>query len=174
MAHRHSFRYSSCKGKNVTFRCSCGEFRERKAKREEAQWLKESLKKSSLVHKVWHDFVQRFGDSPKSWKCEGADFQDRVEKWAEKYPNDVRITTCDDSYFSTSLLVLIEHRTANAYMGTTVVVIPQCSGDPPSQFFLYPGHALALIEALKDVRAKAVPVEKADAKRSREPRRWRL
>jgi len=175
--HRHQFRYSGCRGTiEVTFRCSCGETKTRRPTKAEIRWLKDEWAESSRIHRVWHNFVRRFREKESgAWKyTDNADLQERVEKWAERYPKDVRIVGCDDSYFSTSLLVLVEHQTAKSYMGTTVVFLSQCSGDPPAEFFLYPGHTQALLEALKDVRSKARLIERGRTKRRRDLSHWRF
>lgn len=58
---------------------------------------------------------------------------------------------CDDTYFASSNLVLIEHASKTEYMGTTVVFIPQCTGEDPVEFFLYPGHRECLVKFLKSL-----------------------
>jgi hypothetical protein len=81
----------------------------------------------------------------------------RVARWAKKYPEDVRIVGVDDSYYSGSDLVLIEHRGKVGYHGTTVIFIAQCSGDPPVRFFLYPSHRDSLMAALMAIKQAALP-----------------
>jgi hypothetical protein len=152
------------------------------------------------IHAIWHDFQRRFYRTKfgRGWKKSkngtlvrtkreylvpdsyaptherfrwyGYDLMQRIEKWAAQFPHDVRVVGCDDSYHSGSDLVLIEHRTRDQYMGTTVVYLPQCSGDPPAQFFLYPGHRDDLVCALQSVRAASRPVERAQQATERRKR----
>ena len=68
-----------------------------------------------------------------------------------------------------SSILLVEHRTARTYMGTTVVVIPQSSG-PPCEIFLDPSDRNALIEALKDIRDGARPAQRAERRRIKDER----
>jgi hypothetical protein len=86
----------------------------------------------------------------------------RVDKWAEKYPKDVKLCHCDDDYFSNAELVLIEHKSQAQYMGTTVVYIPQCTGEQPIQFFLYPDDRRQLIKTLQAIDAVAERVTKKE------------
>lgn len=175
--HRHSYHVSCWNGGNVTFRCKCGEQVERKMTREERSKFREQMslgrfiKPENDIHRVWHSFSKKFitrvNGKDEFNDCPVAELGDKVIRWAKKFPKDVKIVGCDDSYFSCSDLVLIEHRTARKYMGTSVVFIPQCSGDPPAQFFLYPGHLDDLINALKTIKKEAAlrkRLETADSK----------
>jgi hypothetical protein len=130
------------------------------------------------VHRVYHEFCKKFykfhktgeseflgkmfpqGESKPRWT--GYALDQRVEKWAEKYPDDVRMVRVDDDYFSSSSLVLIEHKTKKKYMGTTVVFIPQCAPDPIATFFLYPSHRRGLVEALAAIEGQAKPIQLAE------------
>ncbi len=107
-----------------------------------------TLQIDTSLHKVWFDFCKRFKNEDK-YLFIGYELMQKVEKWAKKYPKDVFISPCDDAVFASSLLVLIEHRTKNEYMGTTVVVIPQCTGETPLEFFLYLTHRKQLIKILE-------------------------
>jgi hypothetical protein len=49
-------------------------------------------------------------------------------------------------------LVLIKHRSRKDWHGVTAIVIPQCSGDDPLAFFMYPGHQKGIIKALGEIR----------------------
>lgn len=173
--HRHRFYVSSWCGGNVTFRCRCGEERERKMDREELRRFREHMyspKPKDNVHRVVHDFYHRFKNKDETWKYRGYDFMERVERWAKKYPGDVRVVGCDDGFFSSSCLVLIEGRAENAYMGTTVIYIPQCTGEPPTEFFLYPGHRGGLIAALQEIGREAEPRQKRQRKAEAAYSKW--
>lgn len=143
-------------GVKVTLECTeCGFYKEREATREEAKFLRPSFgfKQATSVHKVAHEYDRRFKG------LSGYELIVKVERWAKKYPDDVRLVSVDDSHFAGSLLVLIEHRTKTQYMGTSAIIIPQCTGEAPIQFFLYPGHRRELMRALASIEKVAVPVQ---------------
>jgi hypothetical protein len=117
---------------------------------------------ATKLHIIWRDFEKNFRLKGGQYRYVGFDLQERVETWAKKYPKDVRICLCDDAQHSSSCLVLIEHRTKTHYMGTTVVFLPQCSGDPPAEFFLYPNRAEQLLEALQAIRKAAKPIQEKE------------
>lgn len=76
-----------------------------------------------------------------------------VEKWAAKYPKDVKVVRIDDSYHAGSRLFLIDHITKKKYFGITAVVITQCDNQPaPFEFFLYPDHQADLLAKLLGAR----------------------
>jgi len=81
------------------------------------------------------------------WKFSGYEMMRQVEKFAKKHP-EVVICHCDDSYHAGSMVAFIPHRAKEEYWGTTVVSIPQCTGEPPLEMFFYPGHALEIEKAL--------------------------
>ena len=176
-AHRHKFRVSSWRKDTVEFACRCGEHRSREMDAEEkrrhnAEWTWKP-KPENNIHRVYHEFVRRFmtkdGDG---WKYEGYDLMQRVERWAEKHPSEVKITNCDDDHHSSSALVLIEHRCTNDYMGTTVVFIPQCTGESPIRFFLYPNSRDCLVDCLREIARESKPVEKRSRKIEKERSKW--
>lgn len=172
--HRHRFSIHSYPGYCIAYRCHCGEERERKMDREERRRFKEETffpKPKDNIHRVSHDFFKRFKKDEK-WRYVGYDFMKRVKRWATKHPGDARVLRCDDASFCGSSLVLIEHRAENAYMGTTVVYIPQCTGEPPTDFFLYPSHRAGLIAALREIAREAKPREKRQRKVAAERTKW--
>jgi hypothetical protein len=105
------------------------------------------------VHLVYHRFRRRFGDEKSSlgFKTKGHKLMKAIEQWAKRYPTEVQILSCDDSFYAGSMLVLIEHRSVIDYMGTTVVYVPQCTGEQPIEFFLYPERKELLIQGLKNL-----------------------
>ena len=107
---------------------------------------KESAKRTKELHGTWHKFIKTFGGKGE-WKLKGYDFMYAVEKYAEKNP-EITVVGCDDAHFASSSIVLVPHKTGDYYMGTTMLIIPQLVGEIV-EVFLYPGHADALIEALK-------------------------
>lgn len=176
MKHRHYYRSWGSTRDIVYMRCKCGEQIERPATKKEIADFKDMLDfKKPGVHRVWFDFEDRFirhkKDGSCEWKLKGWKFICAVQKWAKKYPRDVRTCRCDDSHFMGSDIVLIEHRVTGGwrkakYMGTTVVIIP-VNGDGPLQVFLYPSHTEPLIKALQEVRREAHPLEKLERQRDR-------
>lgn len=155
----HDFELSSYGGSplRLTFRCSkCKAERHREATQKEAEFFKwPELGSDDDIHKVWHEVVRELtteeGDAFDFDLV--ADWENRLTTLIERYPNHVQHVGCDDSYHSSSDLILVEHATQAAadrpkYMGTTVLYIPQCSGEKPIHFFLYPGHKMALMKAL--------------------------
>ena len=139
------------------------------------------------VHYVWYKFVKafkkevniqwneyttkdkngkdkkvRFRTSNLVYKWSGFELAKRIEKWAKKWPNDIKIVRCDDAYHAGSDLVLIEHKAPVNYMGTTVLYIPQCTGEQPIEFFLYPCHREELVKALNHIGKKAELAQKSE------------
>jgi hypothetical protein len=144
-----------------------------------AAQFKKINKNAKDLHKVWNDFYKRFYPTvivkpgkkfnkpyakltvkqkiavyPKVknvWKWIGYDLMTKVEAWAKKNPS-VRIAYCDDAVHSSSYLVFIPHETKKEYFGTSVVLIPQCSGEEPSSYFLYPNHLDKIESVIKDIQ----------------------
>lgn len=139
------------------------------------------------VHYVWHKFVKafkkeidiqwneytskdkngkdkkvRFRTSNLVYKWSGFELAKRIEKWAKRWPNDIKIVGCDDAYHAGSDLVLIEHKAPVNYMGTTVLYIPQCTSEQPIEFFLYPYHRKELVRALQYIGEKAELAQKSE------------
>lgn len=109
--------------------------------------------KRPIEHRANDDFNRTFRGKqdkagPLEWLYQGADLQDRIHDWAEKWPQDVAICGIDDSHFTSSDVVFILHRKGKKLWGTTVYVITQCDGQPPMEFFMYPGHARWMERAL--------------------------
>jgi len=110
--------------------------------------------KNKNVHYVYHNFESKFKNFDGKWKYIGYDLMVQVAKWAKKFPEDVKIVVCDDSYFAGSDLICIEHRSTHEYMGISVVFIPQCTGEQPTTFFLYPGHRRNFYRTLRSMGKK--------------------
>jgi len=194
--HKHKFRFSGWRGTGaetlVRFRCChgtsglgwCSESVERLATPVEAAHLNQRFAKPPRdrdIHAVAREFDRKFrdytGKIASTWKKTGYALMYAVERWAKKYPEDVRLVSCDDSYFTGSRLVLIEHRAKRSYMGTTLISIPQLS-DNPCEMFLYPHSVEALGKAMRDIRRQATPLEKQEAEdvaeESRVTQSWRF
>jgi len=169
----------STSGTTCRFKCkSCGFEVDRKSTKADINCIKNMFKCTprTNIHRVWHDFSNKFtmiirikGKPTKigkkkfypreeRWRWTGYDLMVRVEKWAKKYKNDVTIVRCDDNYHAGSKMVLIQHRKQHnaEYMGTSIVFIPQCTGENPSRIFLYPDHHDSLIKALKEIKRRNI------------------
>lgn len=150
--HKHNYKVISYSGLTATFVCKCGMNVIINFTKDENQvirrLLKEELRASVGVHRVWYSFIRNFKIKGKEqFKFTGYELITKVEKWAKNHKNDVILCACDDSHFMDSLLCLVDHKTKNSYMGTTMVYIPQ-NGIGTSEAFLYPGHAKGLIAGL--------------------------
>lgn len=103
---------------------------------------------------VFRPFQKEFWDGNRNWKLDKNDLINAIEVWADKQePGNVDLCGCDDSYHMSSDLVMIHHIWTESktkkkhWWGTTVILITQ-DGQPPAEFFLYPGHAKGLIDCL--------------------------
>lgn len=107
-------------------------------------------KKRNPIYRVNDEFTKNFrcGQHMNDWKWDGYELMRRVEEWAKKRPKDVFVAGIDDTYFSSSSLVLVLHRTGKRLWGISCYVLTQCDGIPPKEFFMYPGHAKTLRMAL--------------------------
>jgi len=81
------------------------------------------------------------------FKYKGYEMMKRMEAFAKKHP-DVVICGSDDSFHAGSMVAFIPHRALTEYWGTTVVIIPQCTGEPALEMFFYPGHAIEIEKAI--------------------------
>ena len=173
--HKHRWQTSGTSLYIAHFQCSdknCDARVARPVTPEEAAWhnkyhsLKAWTNPDTDVHRVWHKFNKKFknlnepGYRP-AWKMRGYELMMAVEKWAEEYPDYVTIVNCDDSYHSGSRLVIFEHKAPKYYMGTTVIFIPQCTGEPPTEFFLYPEERSIFIRALQALNGPMRKAKKA-------------
>lgn len=115
-------------------------------------------RKANRMHLVWWDFQRRFINKKGKFTKLGYPLMKAVERWAAKYPMDVEICTVDDSYHAGSALVLVQHRMSpRKVWGVSVVYIPQCTGESPISFFLYPSHYRELAPALARIRWEKEP-----------------
>ncbi|MDD5511490.1 MAG: hypothetical protein PHI12_11880 [Dehalococcoidales bacterium] len=113
------------------------------------RYLKGVHKETTVLHRTWHTLERKFKDvETEKWKLSNRELMDTIEHWAKRR-KDVHILTVDDSYFASSFLVLVEHKTAHQFMGVTALFIPQCAPGKPTEFFLYPCHAAPLYRLLR-------------------------
>jgi hypothetical protein len=165
---KHVWKWCSRCGEEEEQRCKkCGKHRTVKLSKKQAAKHRRELKQmlspkpEHNIHRVYHKFVHLFGDGLfKPWVATGYELMKKVSRWAKHYPDDVHILSCDDNHHCGSDLVLIEHKPQKPikgkyeWFGITVVYIPQCSGEDPIQFFLYPGHQNGLERKLREIRLK--------------------
>lgn len=172
MKHRHHFRHAWYSGKEIGFRCRCGEEKRRpttdKEKREIAESWGKREKRSGAMHRISWDFSKRFKTADRQgWKKEGYELMAAVEKWAAKHPT-VIVTGCDDYCYAGARLVLIPHERRGEYWGTTVYFLQQFG--PPAEFFLYPGHLDGMLSALKKLKKKFRKPEEKELRFSWKPK----
>jgi len=174
--HKHHWMVCSWCGKEVTYRCKCGEEFTRKMTAEERKrqgaWLLLREPRATDVHHVWHKVP-----FPKSFETmKGQDKKieagDAIEKFAKRYPGEVIPLWCDDSYFAGSRLFLFTHEAERKWMGVTVVMIPQCDGRPPAEFFLYPHHVDDLVRELRKIQKRSKNLAALEAKDAKASTRW--
>lgn len=164
---RHKFKKgaSGYTVSHLSFRCKlCAEMIERPITREETKILtvhkNEERKRTQFVNGPYWDFCKTFktpGMSPgtSAFTLQGFDLMEAVEKWADKWPDRVLITSCDDMSFTSSLMVFITGDEPNGgYWGTHCIVISQCDGQPPKEFFMYPGHSQGVLDVLNNIQKR--------------------
>ncbi len=184
--HRHRWDDFAYSGRSISFCCRV----EKNGKRCQARYSRFMTKEEKKVrghsaremfhrpvqtnvHRVWHDFRKRFLPDD-SWVYVGYALMTRVDKWAERFPKDVQVLSCDDHAHAGSSLVIIEHKAPRRYMGTTVVFIPQCTGENPICFFLYPEHRKAFVKALQSLDGPMRKSQRAqNDDRRREEEAWK-
>jgi hypothetical protein len=167
--HKHKLQKAWTRGYDfVGLRCKNCEYEiERKATPFEKKRIRADHERgearSAAMHKLNWEFGKMFmnprwkpGENSK-WKYQGYDLMTRIRKWAKKYPKDVIVCNIDDSYNASSDLVFVLHRIGRTLWGTTCYTITQCDGQPPHEWFMYPGHRKGIQEALK-VMAKLKPM----------------
>jgi len=151
--HKHRWKLVYTVGfDTIGFECFCKEKMERKATPAEEKRIRADHarreKESARMHKVNWDFDQNFKDE-KGWKYKSYDLMTRVRKWAQKWPKDVIVCRIDDSVNANSDIVFVLHRIGQRLWGTTCYTITQCDGQPPNEWFMYPGHRAGIQKALE-------------------------
>lgn len=174
--HKHKFKLASLSVQELFFYCSCGKTFRRETTKHEKKLLTTKYdrfkgigKKATDAHYVWHKFSKEFYAEKLGWERDR--LLDNAEKWARKYPEHIRVVHVDDSMYSSSILILIEHKTKEEYHGTTVMFVPQCGGEAPAVMFLYPEHCLHLMAALKEIKRQAMPIQRLENQNDKE--RWK-
>jgi hypothetical protein len=116
--------------------------------------------RSSAMFKPWHAFQKKFaGADPKAshtgttWKFQGYDFIKKIEKHVEKVPT-MEVVRCDDGHHAGSRILVVHHELPDYYWGTSFLYVPQCTGEPPVEFFFYENHAQGFLAVMKKIAAK--------------------
>jgi hypothetical protein len=162
---KHVWKWTSRTSTEENQRCRCGKTRTVKFTKKQRAARKKEMHRmfypppEENIHRVSHRFQKAFGNGINvPWKYKGYEMMGKVERWARHYPDDVTLCRCDDSYYSGSMLVLLEHKAPKPkpghWHGVSIIIIPQCSGEDPLQFFLYPSHQIELEKKLKEIRLK--------------------
>lgn len=169
-------RVSGSSSFEVTYACRCGKTRvTRPCTKEETKRFRKELLAPSKIHDLHRLFDRTFkkpamggyklvgkkkmaaqkivfdkkmripgiGD----WRWTGFDLMTRVARFANKHP-EISIARVDDDHFCGSDMVFIPHQDEHQLWGITVLYIPQCTGEKPIKFFMYPGHVKGILQAL--------------------------
>lgn len=127
--------------------------------------------KEHNIHWLWHKFLRLMKDDKGQWKWTpetAYKVMQKAERFARKHAKDgICIVGCDDSHFTGSDLVIVHHKDQDKWMGLSVVVLSQCSGQPPAEFFLYPNHVDSLMAALRDAKREEKRLRRCEAAKAR-------
>jgi hypothetical protein len=139
--------------REIQYRCRCGQTihtvpltPEQKKCRKQDMWGN----KKDNIHTLFHKMLHQFGDGKLGFKESGFDLMCALDKFVAK---NKEIIDCgvDDDYHTSSNLYLIPHEDDYQLWGVTCLYVPQCTGEKPIRFFLYPGHLKGLIEGLQEM-----------------------
>lgn len=162
--HKHIWKVNAWSKDKIHYQCKCGKRFTRFMDKEEIAFYKNSNSwfrlrepRKENVHYVWHRMpihkaknFEKECDQNKKIKM-----GDKIEKFSKKYPKEVFCLGCDDSYYASSDLILVTHEAKKQWHGVSVLMIPQCDGRPPAEFFLYPHHLDDLYSALGKIRNRS-------------------
>lgn len=148
--HHHRFETLGSRPGIVVESCACGEKRERTMTSAERRREQRIQAETDRMHRVYKEFRTEFRAEPGGrWNWTGYELMERIEEWAKKHPRDVLVMGIDDGTFSSSTLAFILHRDGGRLWGTSVVGVTQNDGQPPFEYFMYPGHAHVILLALR-------------------------
>lgn len=153
MKHKHEWVVKSYCGGMTDYACAeCGAAKTSQTTKKQAQELERNDKRIEQTHALYHLLLAKyFDESTNKWKKKGWEFIQIMEKWAKKYPKDIFNAGVDDNYHAGSDIFFIRHGTKRSHMGYTALYIPQCTGEDPIAFFLYPGDHENLIKVLTKI-----------------------
>jgi len=151
--HRHRFSVNSYRPRGLSILdveegCACGETRTRKPTADENAGHRANEKDEVELHRLSRAFEKALGDEY------GYEAMLIARRWAKKHPARIFVARIDDGHFCGSNIVFLTNETEQQYWGASAWVIPQCTGEKPMRFFLYPGDSDSLLEALTAVRKR--------------------
>lgn len=113
-------------------------------------------KHSMTIHKISHAFQRKFTcNFGMRFSMKGYQLIKAIERFAKKYPS-IQQVGVDDDHHAGSDMFLIPHETPSNYWGTSVVYVPQCTGEAAIRFFMYPGHLNGLVKALVKIQKRTI------------------
>jgi hypothetical protein len=136
------------------FRCKCGQTQHviklNKIQRKE---LRKDLlgDKKDDIHGLYHKMMKTVGNGAgQGFSNSGYEMMGKMDKFVQKNPS---IIACgvDDDYHASSDVFLIPHQNSKQFWGVTALYVPQCTGEKPIRFFLYPEHLKGLIAGLNEM-----------------------
>lgn len=177
-AHRHRWRASWTSNDLVGYSCACGERFSRKADAVERRRIRAEQRsffrppRHANVHYVWHRMP--FPKNFEELRDQDAKLAvgKKIAAFAKKHPKQIFVLGCDDSWHANSDLILVTHEARDKWMGISVVMIPQCDGRPPAEFFLYPCDLDPLVERLREFQRRARGVKRQERRRERARLAW--
>ena len=127
--------------------------------KEVAAYTKETERRSTAIHQLWHKFCKQFKTKDGAWRHQDPyQLSLTVEALCgTKGWEGLHVVRCDDAVHAGSDLILVEHcdHKTGYYFGTTIVYVPQCTGEPPTEFFLYLSHLKQLLTVLQTIKKKS-------------------
>jgi hypothetical protein len=134
------------------YRCRCGKSEHVvKLTKEEKKAFKKSFFSYSGVNDLSHKLQKHIN---KSKEQVGYGLMGQIDKFIAKNPQIIECHV-DDDYHAGSSIYLIPHEDQYKLWGVSCMYVPQCTGEKPIRFFLYPGHLNGLIEGLEKMAAIA-------------------
>jgi hypothetical protein len=126
------------------------------------------FEKPAPIHKLAHEVVKALG------KEKGYEAMGVMDRLAAKNPKRVLTVGVDDSHYSSSSLTFVTHEAASdggdpfnprqksepVWHGVSVYYIPQCTGEDPIQFFLYPRDLDGVLKALQTLKKRMLTFPK--------------
>lgn len=158
--HKHNWKMTWRCGSEISEKCECGDFQQRPASKSEmkrfAVQQKEQNRRRDEMFSSWRSFNKRFPNWKVPRSQEETLIADEIDQWVrDNKIENVEVLGCDDTHHTSSDLILFHHiwkdKGKKKCWGTTVLFFAQCDGQPPTEFFLYPGHTKGLIDSLQRV-----------------------
>jgi len=142
---------STC-GTEAMYSCKCRQTkRVVKLRPDQRQTFRQLMSESGDMHKLYHKYCREVGRLKESDRT-GYEFMEWMQCFSKRNPAVLRVGVDDDCHAGSDVY-LIPHESRYELWGVTVLYIPQCTGEKPIRFFLYPNHLRAMMKAL-EVMAK--------------------